>query len=121
MQEIHPPDDDTEDIMHVDMQSPPNPNEDIAQQNILPLTHNLLYVIELLCAISDWDWGHIEDILGNLAMMFCGTRSNNYCVEILHFIHNLKKVWTPNFAQVFSYKTSLTKTYLLFQKHYVRQ
>ena len=98
MQEIHPPDNDTEDIVHVDLQSPSNPDEDIAQQSILLLTQDLLYVIELICAISNKDWGCIEDILGNLAMMFCSTRSNNYCVEILHFIHNLKKVWTPDFA-----------------------
>jgi hypothetical protein len=98
MQEIHPPDNDTEGVMPVDFQSPPNPDEDIARQNILLLTHNLLYVIELIRAISNGDWGRIEDILGNLAMMFRGAGSNNYCAEILHFIHNLTKVWTPNFA-----------------------
>ena len=76
----------------------PNPNNDILQQNMILLTHDLVYVIELVHAISDGDWGCIEDVLGNLAMMFRGAGSNNYCAEILHFIHNLKKVWTPDFA-----------------------
>ena len=70
---------------------------DIARRNLLLLTHDLLYVIELVWAISDRHWGRIEYILGNLAMMFHGACSNNYCVEILHFVHNLKKVWTPEF------------------------
>ena len=79
---------------------PPNPDNDILRQNHVLLTHDLVYVIELIHAISDGDWGRIEDILGNLAMMFQGAGSNNYCAEILHFIHNLKKVWTPDFAWV---------------------
>ena len=71
---------------------------DVARQNLLLLTHDLLYVVELVRAISDGDWGRIEDILGNLAMMFRGAGSNNYCAEILHFVHNLRKVWTPEFS-----------------------
>jgi hypothetical protein len=32
--------------------------------------------------------------------MFRGAGCNNYCTEILHFILNLKYVWTPAFAYV---------------------
>jgi hypothetical protein len=53
---------------------------------------------ELVRAISDGDIGRIEDMLPMLAMMFRGAGSNNYCTEILHFIHNLKYVWTSEFA-----------------------
>ncbi|KAF8836268.1 hypothetical protein BDN67DRAFT_911527, partial [Paxillus ammoniavirescens] len=73
---------------------------DITHHNLQILTRELLYVVELADTITNGDFGHIEDILSNLAMMFCGTGSNNYCSEILHFIHNLKRVWTPEFACV---------------------
>ncbi|KAF8257110.1 hypothetical protein EI94DRAFT_1819015 [Lactarius quietus] len=35
-----------------------------------------------------------------LAMMFRGASGNNYCTEILHFILNLKHVWTPEFVDI---------------------
>jgi hypothetical protein len=70
---------------------------DTAQHNLQLLTRDLLYVLELTSATSAGDWGRIEDILGNLAMMFRGAGSNNYCSEILHFLFNLKKIWTPEF------------------------
>jgi hypothetical protein len=92
------PDDSDDDTMHESTATLPNPNDDILRQNLILLTHDLVYVIELIHATSDGDCGHIKDILGNLAMMFRGAGSNNYCAEILHFIHNLKKVWTPDFA-----------------------
>jgi hypothetical protein len=75
-----------------------NANEDIAHRNLKILTHDLLYVIKVVLAASCSNWGRIEDILGSLTMMFCGAGSNNYCAEMLHFIHNLKKVWTLEFA-----------------------
>ncbi|KAG1908727.1 uncharacterized protein F5891DRAFT_936980 [Suillus fuscotomentosus] len=71
---------------------------DTAHHNLQLLTRDLLYVLELTSAISHGDWGCIEDILGNLAMIFRGAGSNNYCSEILHFLFNLKKIWTPEFA-----------------------
>jgi len=47
--------------------STPNPLDDITHQNILLLTHDLLYMIELTCTISEGDFGHVEDICeGNL-------------------------------------------------------
>ena len=90
------PDSNVEDELY--KESAEDSSADLARRNLLLLTHDLLYVIELIRAISDGDWGRIEDILGNLAMMFRGAGSNNYCAEILHFIHNLKKVWTPEFS-----------------------
>ncbi|KIM76758.1 hypothetical protein PILCRDRAFT_30660, partial [Piloderma croceum F 1598] len=73
------------------------PCSDLAHHNIRLLTHDLLYVAELLHAASDGDYRWIEDILGNLAMMFHSAGSNNYCTELLHFIFNLKLVWGDNF------------------------
>ncbi|KAF8272425.1 hypothetical protein EI94DRAFT_1566159 [Lactarius quietus] len=77
---------------------PLDPDRDWAHQNLRLLSRDLLYVTELVRAISDGDIGRIEDMLPILAMMFRGAGSNNYCTEILHFIHNLKYVWTPEFA-----------------------
>ena len=76
----------------------PNPDQDPAHQNTRLLTRDLLVLAELICAISDGDIGRVEDFLPQLAMMFRGAGSNNYCTEILHFILNLKYVWTPEFA-----------------------
>ena len=74
--------------------------DDVAHHNLRLLTRDLLYLGELIQAISDGDIGRIEDILPQLAMMFRGAGGNNYCTEILHFIFNLKHVWTPEFAFV---------------------
>ena len=71
---------------------------DIINQNLRLLARDLLYVCEVIHATSAGDWGRVEDIIGNLAMIFRGAGSNNYCTEILHFIYNMKKVWTPEFA-----------------------
>ena len=76
----------------------PDPLKDIAHQNILLLTRDLLYVIELTSAISEGDFGCVEDLLPVLAKIFRGAGSNNYCMEILHFLANLKHIWTPKFA-----------------------
>lgn len=77
-----------------------NPDDDVVHHNIRLLTRDLLYVAELIQAISDGDIGRIEDFLPQLAMMFRGAGGNNYCTEILHFIFNLRHVWTPEFAYV---------------------
>ena len=78
----------------------PDPNKDKVHRNIRLLTRDLLYLSELIRAISDGDIGRIEDFHPQLAMIFHGSGSNNYCSEILHFILNLKYVWTPEFAYV---------------------
>jgi len=75
-----------------------DPLDDLAHRNIRILLRDLLYVAELVRAISDGDWGRIEDILGQLTMMFRGAGSNNYSTELLHFARNLKVVWGDNFA-----------------------
>ena len=76
----------------------PDPDQDRAHQNTRLLTRDLLVLAELVRAISDGDIGRVEDFFPQLAMMFRGAGSNNYCTEILHFILNLKYVWTPEFA-----------------------
>ncbi|KAF8551153.1 hypothetical protein OG21DRAFT_1513121 [Imleria badia] len=73
---------------------------DNVNRNLRILTRDLLYVLELTHAISDGDFGRVEDMLGYLVMVFRGLGSNNYCTEILHFIFNLKRIWTPEFADV---------------------
>lgn len=78
----------------------PNPLNDCAHRNLRILIRDLLYVAELVRAISDGDWGRIEDILGQLTMMFRGAGSNNYSTELLHFLMNLKMVWGNDFASV---------------------
>jgi hypothetical protein len=61
---------------------------------------DLLYVAKLVDAMATGDFGRIKDILLSLTCMFQGTGSNNYSMEILHLISNVKKVWTPAFAYV---------------------
>ncbi|KAJ7888769.1 hypothetical protein B0H13DRAFT_1465624, partial [Mycena leptocephala] len=72
--------------------------DDAAHHNIRLLTRDLLMVAVLVRAISDGDIGRVEVLLRHLAMMFRGSGCNKYCTEILHFLHNLKHVWTPEFA-----------------------
>ncbi|THU93699.1 hypothetical protein K435DRAFT_669729 [Dendrothele bispora CBS 962.96] len=73
---------------------------DIFQQNTCKLIRDLLYMQELVRAISDGDFGRIEDLFPDLARMFRGAGSNNYCIEILHFLHSVKRVWSPAFANI---------------------
>ncbi len=73
--------------------SMPSSPGDYIHSNVRLLIHDLLYVMEVTRAISDGDFGRVEDVLPNLAMMFRGAGSKNYCSEILMFIHNMRKVW----------------------------
>jgi len=73
-------------------------SRDVAQHNLKLLIRDLLYVRELTQAISDGDFGRIECIFPDLCRMFRGAGSTNYANEILHFLHSIKKVWTPAFA-----------------------
>jgi hypothetical protein len=88
-----------------------DPDDDKVHQNARLLTRDLLYLSELICTISDGDIGRIEDFLPQLAMMFRGAGSNNYCTEILHFILNLKHVWTPQFAYINSINSNEVSWY----------
>ncbi|KAJ6536231.1 hypothetical protein B0H19DRAFT_962812 [Mycena capillaripes] len=73
--------------------SPSTTPVDNVHGNIRRLIHDLLHVAEVTRAISAGDLGRVEDLLGNLAMIFRGAGSKNYCTEILYFVHNLKYVW----------------------------
>ncbi|KAJ7091714.1 hypothetical protein C8R43DRAFT_1092475 [Mycena crocata] len=98
--------DSSEDSDHVEhTPAPPlptnlDPKDDVAHSNIRLLTRDLLVVAVLIRAISDGDFGRVEDFLPQLAMMFRGSGCNKYCGEILHFLHNLKHVWNPEFADI---------------------
>ncbi|KAH9021890.1 hypothetical protein EDB85DRAFT_2094378 [Lactarius pseudohatsudake] len=76
------------------------PVVDVVRENTVLLTRDLLLVAELVDAIATGDFGRVEDILPALACMFRGSGSNNYSMEILHLIFNIKEVWTPAFACV---------------------
>lgn len=78
----------------------PSPLDDCAHRNIRILVHDLLYAAELVRAVSDGDWGRIEDTLGQMTMIFRGAGCNNYSTELLHFIRNLKMVWGDEFADI---------------------
>jgi hypothetical protein len=71
---------------------------DVVCNNIALLTCDLLYVAELVNTIASGDFGRVEDILPALACMFRGSGANNYLMEILHLLFNIKEVWTPAFA-----------------------
>jgi hypothetical protein len=85
----------------------PKPPEDTVHNNVALLTRDLLYVAELIDAMSTGDFGRIEDILPSLTCMFRGSGSNNYSMEILHLIFNIKEVWTPEFMCDFYISLSL--------------
>ncbi|KAJ7893311.1 hypothetical protein B0H14DRAFT_2496260, partial [Mycena olivaceomarginata] len=76
------------------------PSDDIPHQNLRILARDLLFIAAVIRAISDGGIGRVEVMLPHLAMMFRGSGCNKYCTEILHFIHNLKHVWTPEFANI---------------------
>ncbi|KAN0136527.1 hypothetical protein V8E53_005574 [Lactarius tabidus] len=67
------------------------PVTDIVHNNTALLTCDLLYVMVLVDAIAYGDFGRVEDILPNIACMFRGSGSNNYSMEILHLIFNIKE------------------------------
>jgi hypothetical protein len=75
-----------------------DPSKDKAHQNLRLLVRDVLYLLELVTAVKDGDFGRIEDILPHLAMIYRGAGSNNYCTECLWMIQNLKYIWTPEFA-----------------------
>ncbi|KAJ3755806.1 hypothetical protein EV360DRAFT_49073 [Lentinula raphanica] len=76
----------------------PDPILDPVNQNARLLLRDLLYLTELTLAIADGDFGRMEDILSNIAAIFCGAGSHKYTTEILHTIYNFRKVWTKEFA-----------------------
>ena len=94
---------------------------DVVRNNIALLIRDLLYVAELVNAIASGDFGRIEDILPTLACMFRGSGSNNYSMEILHLIFNIKEVWTPEFAYVICLAFLVTFHTGLLKQHHPRQ
>ncbi|KAJ7120719.1 hypothetical protein C8R43DRAFT_900517 [Mycena crocata] len=77
-----------------------DPDDDIAHQNIRLLIRDLLVLVAVVRAISDGDIGRVEVFFPHLAMMFRGAGCNKYSTELLHFMLNLKYVWTPKFANI---------------------
>lgn len=71
---------------------------DIQHENLRLLIRDLLVVREVSVSIAGCDWGRVEDLIPELACMFRGAGSNNYASELLHWIHNVKHIWTPEYA-----------------------
>ncbi|KAA1470545.1 hypothetical protein DENSPDRAFT_774774 [Dentipellis sp. KUC8613] len=69
-------------------------------RNTQLLLRDLLYFRTLQNAIKSGDFGRVEDLLGWFTIFFAGVGAPNYCSEFLHFIQNLRLVWTPEFADV---------------------
>ena len=97
-------------------------NPDNTFENVTRLTRDLLYVLEIVDAVATGDFGRVEDILPDIACVFKGAGSNNYSAEVLHFIFNVKQVWTPEFAYAitcffFFLNTALTE---VFKEYYAR-
>ncbi|RXW14107.1 hypothetical protein EST38_g11748 [Candolleomyces aberdarensis] len=61
---------------------------------------DVLYLLELVCAVKSGDFGRVEDILPHLAMIYRGAGSNNYCAETLYMIQNLKYIWSPELGDI---------------------
>ncbi|KAJ7588946.1 hypothetical protein C8J56DRAFT_785093 [Mycena floridula] len=78
-------------------QLPNKGHHDVLNQNIRLLTRELLYVVEIIRAVSDGDFGGVEDTYPD---QWGRGRSFNHSNEVLHWIHNVKKVWTPRFRFV---------------------
>ncbi|KAJ7241170.1 hypothetical protein C8J57DRAFT_1192905 [Mycena rebaudengoi] len=74
------------------------PSSDNTTRNLHLLVRDTLLFYFLRTSISSGDFGRVELLLGTLTMMFAGGGSPNYQKELLYFIQNLKKVWTPAFA-----------------------
>ncbi|KAF8258084.1 hypothetical protein EI94DRAFT_1816167 [Lactarius quietus] len=79
---------------------PKKPPVDVVHNNIVLLTRDLLCAAELIDAMATGEFGRIEDILPTHVCMFRGSGSNNYSMEILHILFNIKEVWTPAFANI---------------------
>ncbi|RXW21996.1 hypothetical protein EST38_g3858 [Candolleomyces aberdarensis] len=77
-----------------------DPSKDQVHQNLRLLVRDVLYLLELVAAVKDGDFGRVEDILPHLAMIYRGAGSNNYCTECLFMIQNLKYIWTPEFGDI---------------------
>ncbi|KAE9385355.1 hypothetical protein BT96DRAFT_840802, partial [Gymnopus androsaceus JB14] len=58
-------------------------------------------VAEVTATIPCGDFGQIEDLLPDLAAMFCSMGSNKYAIEIVTLIYNLKYIWSEEFGFVF--------------------
>ncbi|KAF9066809.1 hypothetical protein BDP27DRAFT_1226836, partial [Rhodocollybia butyracea] len=84
-----------------EIDSPEKPevtSDDNCHRNIRLLARDLLVVAEITAAVPQGDFGRIEDLLPDLAAMFRSAGSNKYATEIITLLHNLKYVWTPEFA-----------------------
>ncbi|KAG2003762.1 hypothetical protein CC2G_004341 [Coprinopsis cinerea AmutBmut pab1-1] len=84
--------------------------DDPVHENTIRLTRDLLLLREFDKAVKDGDVGRMEDTLTDLALLFRGAGSVNYANELLHFIHNVKAVWSPEFADIMRYMLVVNTT-----------
>ena len=73
-------------------------HEDQVYENHRLLLRDVTYVVLLKRAISDADFGRIEDFLGVIALGLLGGGLQDTCFEIMHFLYDLKNVWSEQFG-----------------------
>jgi len=71
-------------------------HDDQVYQNQRLLLRDAIYVVLLKRAISDADFGRIEDFLGVIAVGLLGGGLQDTCFEIMHFLYD---VWSEQFAR----------------------
>ena len=80
---------------------------DMVYRNHRLLLRDVVYIVLLKRAISDADFGRIEEFLGVIAVGLLGGGLENTCFEIMHFLNDLKNVWSEQFGYAFFYFLSL--------------
>ncbi|KAF8067913.1 hypothetical protein FPV67DRAFT_1494199 [Lyophyllum atratum] len=73
---------------------------DMVYRNHRLLTRDIIYIILLKSAIRDADFGRIEEFLGVIAVSLMGAGMENTCEEIMHFLCDLKYVWSEEFGNI---------------------
>ncbi|KDR75968.1 hypothetical protein GALMADRAFT_225714 [Galerina marginata CBS 339.88] len=75
-------------------------SDDMVYRNHRLLLRDAIYIVLLKRAISDGDFGRVEDFLGVTAVSLMGGGMENSCFEIIHFLHDLKDVWPEQFGNI---------------------
>ncbi|KDR68635.1 hypothetical protein GALMADRAFT_256920 [Galerina marginata CBS 339.88] len=64
------------------------------------LFRDVIYIVLLKRAISDGDFGRIEDFLGVIALTLLAGDLEDTCFEIMHLLYDLKNVWSEKFGNI---------------------
>lgn len=75
-------------------------NRDLALENAILFLRDLLVYRDYKDAVKCGDTGRIVNVLGYWCAMYQGTSLKNYPQEMVHFITCLKRIWSPEFKDV---------------------